>query len=173
GLISTLAGNGELGFRGDGGPATSATVWAPSGVVLDPAEDVYIASRGELRVQKVDAGTGIISTVAGNGTVTSAGDGGAATSTSLMDPFGGAVDTSGNIYIADAGSHLIRKVTAGTGIISTVGGNGMAGYSGDGGAATSASLNAPTGVALDAAGDIYIADQQNNRIRLVMAATGV
>src|SRR5207247_45886 len=101
------------------------------------------------------------------------GDGGAATSASLNFPTGVALDASGNLYIADTDNHRIRKVAAATGIITTVAGNGSLGFAGDGGAATSALLKSPTGVALDASGNLYIADQVNHRIRTVGAATGI
>ncbi len=121
------------------------------------------------RIRKMDASTGIITTVAGNGTQGYSGDGGSATSASLNGPAGVSVDAEGNIFIADTGNNRIRKVYASTGIITTVAGNGTQGYSGDGGSATSASLNEPAGVSVDAAGNIYIADTGNNSIRKVFA----
>jgi trimeric autotransporter adhesin len=170
--ISTVAGNGTEGYSGDGGAATSAELTWPEGVAVDTAGNIYIADCGNNRIRKVTASTGIISTVAGNGTRGYSGDGGAATSAKLYCPYGMAVDTSGNIYIADTYNSVIRKVTASTGDISTVAGTGTAGYSGDGGAATSAELNGPVAVAMDAAGNIYIADISNERIRKVTASTG-
>src|SRR5207247_899789 len=116
---------------------------------------------------------GIITTVAGDGSATFAGDGGAATSASLNGPFGVALDASGNLYVADLNNYRIRKVAAATGIITTVAGNGSPAFAGDGGTATSASLDSPTGVALDASGNLYIADFGNQRIRKVAAATGI
>jgi streptogramin lyase len=170
--INTVAGNGSATFAGDGGAATSASLFFPFGVALDATGNLYIADEGNHRVRKVAAVTGIITTVAGNGSATFAGDGGAATSASL-DPFAVALDESGNLYIADVGNHRIRKVAATTGIVTTVAGDGSATFAGDGGAATSASLNSPYGVALDASGNLYIADLNNYRIRKVDAASGI
>src|SRR5438876_70388 len=168
GIITTVAGNGSPAFAGDGGAATSASLNEPSGVAVDASGNVYIADQSNHRIRKVDAATGIITTVAGNGSPAFAGDGGAATSASLNNPDGVAVDASGNVYIADQSNHRIRRVPAATGIITTVAGNGSPAFAGDGGAATSASLNYPDRVALDASGNLYIADQNNHRIRKVV-----
>src|SRR5438445_5921470 len=173
GIITTVAGNGSLGFAGDGGAATSASLNFPTGVALDASGNLYIADSDNRRIRKVAAATGIITTVAGNGNYGFGGDGGAATSATLSDPLGVALDAGGNLYIADFSSHRIRKVTAATGIITTVAGNGSPTFAGDGGAATSASLFRPTGVALDASGNLYVADQDNYRVRKVAAATGI
>jgi sugar lactone lactonase YvrE len=173
GIITTVAGNGVFGFAGDGGAATSASLNSPAGVALDASGNLYIAEYANHRIRKVDAATGIITTVAGNGINTFAGDGGAATSASLSHPNGVALDASGNLYIADYGNSRIRKVAAATGIITTVTGNGVFGFAGDGGAATSASLSSPIGVALDGSGNLYIVDYLNHRIRKVTAATGI
>lgn len=173
GVISTVAGNGIQGYSGDGGTATSAEFGYPSGLALDTAGNIYIVDNSNQRVRKVTASTGVISTVAGNGTAGYSGDGGAATSAELAWPADLALDTAGNIYIADGGNNRVRKVTVSTGIISTVAGNGTGGYSGDGGSATSAELNNPSGLILDTAGNIYISDLYNLRIREVTASTGV
>jgi sugar lactone lactonase YvrE len=165
GVISTFAGDGTNGYAGDGGPATSAKLSRPNGVTTDSAGNIYIADKENNRVRKVDT-TGVISTVAGNGTVGFSGDGGLAIEAKLYYPTGVAIDPSGNIYIADYYNNRIRKVDT-TGGISTVAGNGSSGYSGDGGPATSASLYNPSGVAIDRLGNIYIADTSNNRIRRV------
>jgi sugar lactone lactonase YvrE len=165
GIISTVAGNGSLGFGGDGGAAASASLNNPRGVAVDASGNLYIADFLNQRIRKVNT-SGIISTVAGNGSRGFGGDGGAATSASLSDPIGIAVDASGNLYITDVGNQRIRKVNT-SGIISTVVGNGSAGFSGDGGVATVASLNNPYGVAVDASGNLYIADRSNQRIRKV------
>jgi len=163
GNITTVAGNGNFGFSGDGGPATSASLLSPYGVAVDSAGNLYIADGLNNRIRMVSNGT--ITTVAGNGTGGSSGDGGPATNASLNSPYGVAVDSVGNLYIADTGSALIRKVSGGT--ITTVAGNRTAGFSGDGSLATSASLLEPRGVAVDPAGDLYIADTNNDRIRRV------
>jgi sugar lactone lactonase YvrE len=170
--ISTVAGNGTAGSSGDGSAATSAKINTPYGVALDSAGNLYIADNGNNLIRKVDASTGKISTVAGNGTGGYSGDGGVATSAEIKYPISVALDSAGNIYIADQSNHRIRKVDASTGKISTVAGNGSIGYSGDGSAATSAELQYPAGVALDSAGNIYIADTFNQRIRKVDASTG-
>ena len=165
GNISTFAGNGTAGFSGDGGAATSAELNYPEGLAVNAAGDVYVSDRSNSRVRKVAAG--IISTVAGNGTGGYSGDGGAATSAELCDPSELALDPSGNIYIADVINQRIRKVTVSSGMISTVAGNGTSGFLGDGGAAASAELYYPNGVAVDAAGNIYVVDTDNQRIRAV------
>jgi sugar lactone lactonase YvrE len=167
GTITTIAGNGIFGFSGDGGPATSASLGTPMGVAVDAAGNLYIADTGNARIRKVSGGT--ITTVAGNGVLGFSGDGGPATSASLSEPNGVAVDSAANLYIADPVGQRVRQVSNGT--ISTVAGNGDGGFGGDGGSATSASLNSPTGVAVDAAGNIYIADDDNYRIRKVSGGT--
>jgi sugar lactone lactonase YvrE len=172
-LITTLAGNGTDGYSGDGSTATSAELNQPWDVALDSSGNLYIADASNNRIRKITAATGIITTVAGNGTSGYSGDGGAATSVQLCFPEGVALDASGNLYIADSGNNRIREVTASTGIITTVAGNGTAGYTGDGDAATSAELNEPIDVALDSSSNLYIVDQYNNRIRKVTASTGI
>ncbi|HXP08168.1 MAG TPA: Ig-like domain repeat protein [Acidobacteriaceae bacterium] len=173
GIITTVVGNGTAGYSGDGGPATSAELNGPEVVALDSAGNLYIAEYYNNRIRKVAAATGIITTVAGNGTQNYSGDGGSATSAALWSPTGVAVDSANNLYIADFGNHRIRKVTAATGIITTVAGNGTLGYSGDGGPATGAELADPTHVVLDSVGNLIIADPGNNRVRKVTVATGI
>jgi len=173
GIITTVAGNGTAGFTGDGGPATSAELKGPTGIFVDSAGNLYIADQANNRVRKVDAGTGVITTVAGNGTAGFSGDGGAATSAEMYSPTDLALDGAGNLYIADNANNRIRKVAAGTGVITTYVGNGAAAFAGDGGASTTASVNSPAGLALDSVGNLYIADVGNNRIRKVTAGTGV
>jgi sugar lactone lactonase YvrE len=172
GLISTVAGNGTQGYNGDNIPATSAELYTPFGVALDSAGNLYIADDSNCRIRKVDASTGLISTVAGNGTAGYNGDNIPATSAELYYPNGVALDSAGNLYIADS-DNRIREVNASTGLISTVAGNGTQGYNGDNIPATSAELNDPSGVALDSAGNLYIADYDNHRIRKVDASTGL
>src|SRR5439155_1238793 len=170
GVISTVAGNGTFGFSGDGGPATSAQLSTPDDVAVDAAGNLYVPDLGGQRVRKVTP-SGVISTVAGNGTHGFSGDGGPATSAQLAFFSGGsgvAVDVAGNLYISDNGNNRVRKVTA-DGVISTVAGNGTFGFSGDEGPATSAQLNFPLGVAVDSAGNLYIADSDNTRRRKVTA----
>jgi sugar lactone lactonase YvrE len=170
GIITTVAGNGTNGYSGDGGAATNASLYALTGLAFDAFGNLYIADQANSRIRKVDI-NGIITTVAGNGNYSYSGDGGAATNASLYSPYGVAFDVFGNLYIADQGNARIRKVDA-NGIITTVAGNGTNGYSGDGGAATNASLNFPLGTALDASGNLFIADQYNNRIRKVLLYAG-
>ena len=172
GLITTVAGNGTATFAGDGGAATAASLNLPAGVAVDGAGNLYIADTSNNRIREVSAATGYITTVAGSGMPTFAGDGGTATTASLNRPFSVSVDGSGNIYIADTQNNRVRVVMSGTGIITTVAGTGMPTFGGDGGPATSASLSGPDGVAVDAGGNVYIDDEYNSRIRKVTAATG-
>jgi len=164
-MITTVAGNGTWGYSGDGGPATSASLYSPHGVAAGSDGSIYIADGNNNRIRRVEP-NGIITTVAGNGTSGYSGDGGPATSASLYLPHGVAAGSDGSIYIADGNNNRIRRVGP-NGIITTVAGNGTAGYSGDGGPATNASLGFPIGVAVGPDGSIYIADGRNNRIRRV------
>ncbi len=165
GTITRVAGTGEAAFSGDAAAATSATLNTPLGLALDAAGNLYIADTLNQRIRRV-ATDGTITTVAGNGTASYSGDGGAATDAGLNYPQRVALDSEGNLYIADTFNHRIRKVTP-DGTISTVAGNGISKYSGDGGPATAASLNYPKGIAIDAAGNLLIADCFNSRIRVV------
>ncbi len=167
GNISTVAGGGSSFFGiGDGGPATSAYVNEPVGVIADGSGNLYIAvSRGH-RIRKVDT-AGVITTIAGTGTGGFSGDGAAAASAQLNTPYGAALDGSGNLYIVDGNNNRIRKVDT-AGVITTIAGGGSA--LGDGGPATSAQLNNPADAALDAAGNLYIADFGNHRIRKIDTA---
>jgi len=171
GIITTIAGNGTAGFSGDGGPATSAALNFPDGIGLDAAENIYFGDALNNRIRRVDATTGVITTVAGNGIAGFAGDGGLATNAELKFPSRPALDRNGNLYIADFQNNRLRRVDASTNIITTVAGNGTAGYSGDGGPATSAQLNGPLSVTVDAAGNIYLSDINNERIRVVNTTT--
>jgi len=166
GIITTVAGNGVFGTAGNGGPATNAQLQYPNGVAVDSSNNLFIADNNVVR--KV-AANGIISTVAGNGTGGFSGDGEAAAYAELQGVQYVAVDGSGNLFIADTGNNRIRKVSA-NGIITTLAGTGTAGYSGDGGPAANAQLQTPQGVAVDGAGNVYIADGNNNRVRKVSSA---
>jgi uncharacterized protein (TIGR03437 family) len=163
GVVTTVAGNGTVGFSGDNGPAASAQLNYPYGVAVDSAGNLYIADSGNDRIRKVS--NGVITTFAGNAIMGFSGDNGPATSAELSAPVGVAVDSAGSVYIAGAGDNRIRKVS--NGVIATVAGNGTRGFSGDGGPATSAQLNTVFGMAVDSAGSLYIADAGNNRIRKV------
>ncbi len=168
-FISTAAGASSGG--GDDGPATAARLTSPSDMAVDGSGNLYIADRNNHRIRKIGT-DGNITTVAGTGMSGYSGDGAAATAAQLNFPSGVAVDGSGNLYIADRDNHRIRKVDADTDFISTVAGDGTAGYGGDGAAATAAQLNSPSSVAVDGSGNLYIADVLNSRIRKVDAATG-
>src|SRR5437879_6144918 len=173
GIITTVAGTGAMGFSGDGGPAPSAQLNSPIGVAIDAAGNLFIADASNHRIRRVAAGSGIITTVAGTGAMGFSGDDGLATSAQLNSPIGVAVDAAGDLFIADAYNHRIRRVAVSTGIITTVAGTGESGFSGDGGPATSAQVDTPTGVAIDAVGNLFIADADNHRIRRVAAGTGL
>jgi len=163
GIITTVAGNGVHGFSGDGGPATAAELGSPVAVAVDAAGNVLIADT--FRVRRVDATSGIITTIAGNGMFPpDSGDGGPATDAQLA-AVGLAFDAAGNLFIADA--DRIRRIDANTGIISTVAGTGIRGYSGDGGPAIAAQLYEPLGLAFDTAGNLFVADAWNYRVRRV------
>jgi uncharacterized protein (TIGR03437 family) len=170
GTVTTYAGNGTNGFTGDGGPAVNAELSAPAAVALDAAGNLYIADLGNLRIRKVSA-DGNISTVAGNGAEGYSGDGGAALNASLNTPLGVAVDPSGNLYIADSASHVIRKVTL-DGNINTIAGTGAPGFTGDGGPAASAQITSPSGIAADPFGNIFFVDGTTH-IREINAAGAI
>jgi trimeric autotransporter adhesin len=167
GTITTVAGNGYAGYSGDGGPATSAQLSLPQGVAVDAAGNLYIADTGNNVIRLVNT-TGLISTLAGNGLAGFSGDGGLAIQAQIGNPSSVSVDALGNVYVSD-GSTRIRKIFP-NGLIATIAGNGTVGYSGDGGLATSASLNSPAAVALDASGNAYIADSANNAIRMLVSS---
>ena len=169
GIVTTVAGTGEQGFAGDGGSATSALLDSPAGVAVDAAGNIYIADTHNQRVRKVSNGT--ITTIAGTGVAGFSGDNGTAGAAQLSNPTALAVDANGNIYIADTDNHRIRKISGAT--ITTVAGDGEQTFSGDGGAAIAAGIDSPNGVAVDAAGKIYIADTHNQRIRVVDAGGNI
>jgi sugar lactone lactonase YvrE len=171
GLITTIVGTGfDAGtswgaYSGDGGPATAADLWFPLRVAIDAGENIYVVDVRNNRIRRVDS-AGIINTIIGDGTSGFYGDGGPATLAKISQPVGIAIDTIGNIYFSDEGNNRIRKVTA-DGVINTIAGNGTAGFSGDGTTATSAEFNVPNEVAIDGAGNIYISDTHNERIRKI------
>lgn len=170
GIIETIAGVGVQGYTGDGGPATAAMLGRAEALALDSAGNLYYADSVNQVIRKIDL-KGTITTVAGNGIEGYSGDGGPATAASLAFPIGITVDTAGNLYIADGNNNRVREVTP-RGIISTIAGNGTGAFAGDGGPAISASINIPSDVAVDAAGNLYIADAGNNRVREV-SPTGI
>jgi sugar lactone lactonase YvrE len=165
GVLSVVAGDGIQGFSGDGGAATSAELDSPQGVAIGPDGTLYIADTGNERIRAVSGG--VITTFAGNGSTGFVGDGGAAVSASLRGPNALAIDASGALLVCDAGNERVRRISAG--VIQTIAGNGTQGFAGDGGAATSAELDTPMGLAVGAGGQIYVADSHNNRIRLIAA----
>jgi uncharacterized protein (TIGR03437 family) len=182
GIITTIAGTGVAGYNGDNIPGTQAQLNTPWRVTMDPAGNLYIADAVNDRIRKL-APSGMITTVAGNGNPGYSGDGGPATNATLRIPEQAEIDVYGNMYIADSGNNVIRKVSAG-GTITTVAGNGFGaatgnandeggGYSGDGGPATKAELNLPISVAVDPSDNLWISDQANDVIRYVSAATGI
>ena len=181
-IITTVVGNGTINFSGDGGSASSAGL-LPTGIAVDSSGNLFVADGGNSRVRRVDNATQVIATVAGNGTLSFSGDDGPAASAELEFPLGAAVDSRGNLFIADTYNNRIRRVDAASGKIGTVAGNGYrdfsnplygyGGYSGDGGPGTSATLNLPWSVAVDGTGNLFIADILNDRVRRVDAATQV
>ena len=168
GIIHTVAGNQNNGFSGDGGPATAAELSSPSDVAVDNNGNLFILDSGNNRVREVTT-NGDIKTVAGNGQTGFSGDGGSALDASFnFDLEGGlAVDNKGDIFIADSGNNRIREVTA-NGKIKTIAGDGVEGYGGDHHAAKKAKLDNPTGVAVNAKGDVFFADTGNNRVREIV-----
>ena len=179
GVTSIIAGDSQPGYSGDKGPATSAMISSPTGVAVDTSDNVYFTDYSNHKIRKVTSSTGVITTIAGDGTAAYSGDSGPALSAG-MDPFDVALDSQGNLYVADFLNSRVRKITP-AGIITTVAGNGAPGYSGDGGPAMAAKLNAPSGVAVDYSGNLYIADRGNGVLRRVdtlglittIAGTGV
>jgi hypothetical protein len=178
GIITTAAGvGGNGGFSGDNGPATDARLNDPIGLAVDALGNLFIAEKGNYRVRKVSP-EGVITTAAGSGANRSSGDGGLATEAGIL-PFGLAVDAGGNLFIAEnpvpydrSTSHRVRKVRP-DGIITTVVGTGKAGFSGDGGKATDAQLNTPSSLAVDTAGNLFVSDYNNYRVRKIDAVTGM
>ena len=169
-IITTVAGNGTMGYSGDGGTATAAAIWQVAGLNFDASGNMFIADASNNRVRKINT-SGIITTVAGNGTQGLSGDGGAATDAEMYMPSGVAIDNQGNLFVVEAGNNRIRKINT-SGIITTYAGSGLSGtqngaFSGDGGQASAAQLNEPYGVAVDANNNIYVADTYNSVIRKI------
>jgi sugar lactone lactonase YvrE len=184
GVITTVAGNGIQGFSGDKGQATAAKLSNPTGIAVDPINNLlFIADQGNQRVREVNLATHVITTVAGNGTSGFSGDGHQATAAQLANPTGVAVDTAGHLFIADGSNQRIREVTLATGVITTIAGTGASGFSGDNGKAVAAQLSLTnsgvpvqqylTGMAVDAVGNLYVADANNQRVREINSVTGV
>ena len=169
---TVVAGTGVQGSAGDNGPAAAAELDSPAGLAVDAAGNIYIADSHSHRIRQIAAGTGMISTIAGTGAAGFTGDGGPAKAAALDRPTALALGSGGDLYVADTNNHRIRRIAAGTQVITTVAGDGIEGFAGDNGPATAASIDSPSGLALDAAGDLYLADTHNGRVREVNAATG-
>lgn len=172
--ISAFAGTGEKGFAGDGGPAAKAKLDQPFDVALDRSGNLYFSDTFNHRIRRVDAKTGVITNVAGNGKKGYAGDGGPATDASLNEPYGVELDADGNLFLVDRLNFVVRRVEAKSGVITTVAGTGgKSGYGGDGGPATLAGFKEPNGICLDGKGKLYVADVADHRVRVVDLKTGV
>ena len=173
GIITTLAGTGTAGYAGDQGAATSATLNGPAGISANAVGDIFIADTGNNVIRRVYALSGIIVTMAGNGVAGYSGDKGNAVQAELQCPRGVAVDSTGQLYIADTGNNAVRTVDPITDSIATIAGNGTAGFAGDGSVAANAILSQPAALAVDAAGDVYIGDSGNVRVRKIYAQSGI
>jgi sugar lactone lactonase YvrE len=172
GLITTIAG-ATAGYSGDNGPATTATLNLPTALAVDANNNLYLADTQNHRIRKIAAATGLITTVAGTGTQGFSGDNGPAVTAAIDSPTGMAVNAAGDLYLADTHNHRIRKIAATTGLITTIAGTGLPGYSGDSSPATAATLSLPHGLTADRAGNLYLADTANHRIRRIDAITGI
>ncbi len=166
GIITTFAGTGASSSTGDGGHATAASLQTPMGLSVDHSGNLLVIEQFGHRVRKIAPGSNIISTIIGTGVIGYSGNGGPATAATISYPNTIFVDSADNIYLTDNGNHALRKINT-AGIISTIAGNGLEGFSGDGGPATSARLDYPAGATMDATGNIYIADYGNHRIRKI------
>ncbi len=173
GVITTVAGSGTKGFGGDGGPATEAQLDEPYGVAVDTDGTLYFADRLNRRVRRVDGRTGVITTVAGDGSKTTSGDGGPGTRAGLVEPNGVALDGHGRLFIADVAAHRIRVVDLATGTIQTFAGTGQARHDGDGGPAARAAIHGARAVEVGPDGTVYILEREGNRLRAVDPGTGV
>jgi len=173
-IITTAVGTGEKGFAGDGGPATAAQLNGPFDVAFDAADNLYFSDTFNHRIRRVEARSGVITTVAGNGEAGYSGDGGPALRASLNEPYGIAIDRAGNIFVADRLSRCVRRIDAANRTITTLAGTGEAVFSGDGGPAARAGLAEPNGLALDAdQRQLYIADVADHRVRRVDLSSGI
>jgi len=170
GIITTIAGTGVAGYSGDGGPATLATLRSPQRLAIDSAGNIYVADSDNNAVRRIDARTGVITTVAGNGTPGSSGDGGRATAARLDHPRGLALEGDSILYVADSNSHRVRRLDVVKGRISPVAGT-TKGFSGDGGPAGQAQLFQPRGLTAMPGGGLLVADTFNNRLRLIQPST--
>jgi sugar lactone lactonase YvrE len=173
GIICSVAGTGERGYTGDGGAATAATLSEPFMCVLDAHGNVYEAEAMNHCIRRLDAVTGVITTVAGTGQEGDSGDGGPAVQAAMNQPYSLDIDAAGNLYIVDRLNAVIRRLDAATGVITTIAGTGEPGYSGDGGPGTLAQLHEPNDCFLDGRGGLLIADVQDQRIRRLELATGM
>jgi sugar lactone lactonase YvrE len=174
GSINTVAGDTVWIYAGDGGPATESSIFLPFGVAVDAAGDLFIADSSNNRIREVSGSTQLISTIGGNGVLGATGDGGVAVQAEISNPTSIVVDPAGNVYFSDNGNNAVRMISAFDGTIHTLAGIlGTHGYTGDNGLATAARLNSPNGLALDASGNLYIADTANNVVRMVNSSTGI
>jgi trimeric autotransporter adhesin len=173
GIITTAAGTGVFGYSGDGGPATAAQLGTPYDVKLDAPGNLFICDANDHHVRRVDSGTGIITTVAGTGAMGLCGSSTSSGNSVNLIASGLAIDLAGNIYVGDVVSHQIHRIDAVSGVVTTIAGIGVAGFSGDGGPAVSAALNTPAALAFDSSGNLYVSDGQNYRVRKIDAVTGI
>ncbi len=173
GILSIVAGTGTQGFAGDNGPATAALLDSPGALAIDLAGNLFLADTHNHRIRKVDVATGVISTVAGNGTAGLGADGLTASVSPVDLPAALAFNAAGDLYFADAHRNVVRRIDHATGLVTTIAGNGVQGSQGDSGLAPLASLDTPSGLAIDAAGDLYLSDAHNQRVRRVDASTGI
>tara|TARA_R110002073_G_scaffold279026_1_gene443030 strand:+ start:290628 stop:291671 length:1044 start_codon:yes stop_codon:yes gene_type:complete len=167
GDITDISGTGIAGFSGDGGLAKEAQLSNPTGLSIDKVGNLYISDTGNERIRKIDLVSGIITTIAGTGESKMTKDGILAVKSNLSNPLGLALDKAGNLFFVDRGTNRVRKINKSTGIITTIAGTGKAGFSGDNGLANEAELSNPTGIGFDKAGNLYIVDRGNNRIRKI------
>lgn len=173
-VISTVAGNGSMGYAGDGGPAVEATLNNPFDVAFDPAGNMVFTDTFNHCIRRVDARTGTIETIAGTGQLGYSGDGGPGRAASFNEPYGITIDRAGTVYVADRHNAAVRRIDGGTGTVTTFAGTGSAGFSGDGGPAVNAEMVEPNGLAFSRDGNrLFIADVTDNRVRVVELSSGV